>query len=113
MPDSSKFVGAGNRVIELLDMKPDIDASSPDGIKLGRAKGAIRFEVRRRDCALLRLQGVHFRYPTRPDVPVLRGLSIYAEPGEFVALVGASGSGKSTVIALTELFCPSHLSVPG
>ena len=48
MPDSSKFVGAGNRVIELLDMKPDIDATSPDGIKLGRAKGAIRFEVHRR-----------------------------------------------------------------
>ena len=50
VPDSSKFVGAGNRVIELLDMKPDIDANSPDGIKLGRAKGAIRFEVRHRIC---------------------------------------------------------------
>lgn len=41
---------------------------------------------------------------TRPEQPVLQGLSIAAKPGQLVALVGASGCGKSTVIALIERF---------
>ena len=48
----------------------------------------------------VRLSGVHFSYPTRPERPVLRGLSLKASPGTVTALVGASGSGKSTVFAL-------------
>ena len=47
---------------------------------------------------------VHFKYPTRPDVPVLKGLSITVEPGQVVALVGSSGCGKSTVVQLIERF---------
>ncbi|KAF9230736.1 P-loop containing nucleoside triphosphate hydrolase protein [Melanogaster broomeanus] len=45
----------------------------------------------------IRFENVHFRYPTRPGVRVLRDLSIKVEPGTYVALVGASGCGKSTV----------------
>ena len=45
-----------------------------------------------------------FRYPTRPTVPVLQGLSLRAEPGQTIALVGSSGCGKSTTVQLTERF---------
>ena len=41
-------------------------------------------------------------------MPVLRGLNIYVEPGTYVALVGASGCGKSTVIQLIERFYDPH-----
>ena len=47
---------------------------------------------------------MHFRYPTRPEQPVLRGLNLTVKPGQYVALVGASGCGKSTTIALMERF---------
>ena len=65
---------------------PEIDAESGEGEVVSREKiqGHIRFE------------NVHFRYPTRPGVRVLRDLSFEVEPGTYVALVGASGSGKST-----------------
>ena len=49
-------------------------------------------------------QGVEFAYPTRLDVPVMSGFSMKVESGQTVALVGASGSGKSTVVSLIERF---------
>ncbi|KAI5990430.1 multidrug resistance protein 4, partial [Pisolithus albus] len=52
----------------------------------------------------IQLEDVHFHYPTRPTVPVLRGLNLTVAPGAYVALVGASGCGKSTVIQLIERF---------
>jgi ATP-binding cassette, subfamily B (MDR/TAP), member 1 len=48
--------------------------------------------------------GVHFAYPARPDVPVFRGLDFKVTAGQTVALVGASGSGKSSIIQLLERF---------
>ena len=45
-----------------------------------------------------------FRYPARPDVPVLTGLDLQVDVGQTVALVGSSGSGKSTVISLIQRF---------
>lgn len=47
---------------------------------------------------------VQFEYPSRPDVPVLRGLTIHVRPGKTVALVGSSGCGKSTCIQLIQRF---------
>jgi len=92
VPDISSARGAAINVIELLDSKPDIDANSTEGIVLKDPVGRIRFE------------DIHFRYPTRPGVRVLRGLSLTVEPGSFVAIVGPSGSGKSTTIQLVERF---------
>jgi len=76
---------AASDIIQLLDRRPEIDAESTEGKIPQDVKGHIQ------------LKDVHFRYPTRPGVRVLRGLSISAEPGTYVALVGASGCGKSTV----------------
>lgn len=78
--------GAGSDIIKLLDMVPDIDAESSSGTIVDdkAIQGHIRFD------------DIHFRYPTRPAVRVLRGLSLEVQPGTYIALVGASGSGKST-----------------
>ncbi len=52
----------------------------------------------------IQLEGVCFSYPTRPDIPILKDLNLEIEPGEFVAIVGPSGMGKSTVGALIVRF---------
>jgi len=49
-------------------------------------------------------RNVSFSYPTRPTHTVLKDLSLLIKPGQFVALVGASGCGKSTVVSLLERF---------
>ena len=50
------------------------------------------------------LRSVSFRYPARPEVQVFSQFSLRVEPGRSLALVGQSGSGKSTVISLVERF---------
>ncbi|KAH9962226.1 P-loop containing nucleoside triphosphate hydrolase protein [Russula dissimulans] len=92
VPDVSSAHGAASDIIQLLDARPDIDAESKEGGVPQNVKGHIQ------------LKDVHFRYPTRPGVRVLRGLNITVEPGTYVALVGSSGCGKSTVIQLVERF---------
>ena len=84
VPDMSSANKAAANIITLLDSVPTIDAESPDGATPRDVRGRIRFE------------NVHFRYPTRPAVRVLRDLNLTVEPGTYVALVGASGCGKST-----------------
>lgn len=52
----------------------------------------------------IEFDNVDFAYPTRDDVPVLEKFSLKVESGQTVALVGASGCGKSTVVSLIERF---------
>lgn len=91
-PDMGKAKQAAQELQTLFDRKPTIDSWSEHGEKVGHIEGNIEF------------RDVHFRYPTRPEQPVLRGLSFTVKPGQYVALVGASGCGKSTTIALLERF---------
>lgn len=52
---------------------------------------------------------VGFRYPTRPDIVALEGVSLGLAPGKLTAMVGLSGSGKSTMVALLQrLYDPLH-----
>ena len=50
------------------------------------------------------LEKVEFKYPARPNIPVLQGLNLSVKPGQTLALVGPSGCGKSTVVSLLEHF---------
>ena len=94
VPDMSSAGGAASDILTLLDAVPVVDAQSKEGLvpDPSSIQGRIRFD------------DVHFRYPTRPGVPVLRGLNLTVEKGSYVALVGASGCGKSTTIQLIERF---------
>jgi len=94
VPDVSSAKGAGSDIIKLIDFRPEIDAESTEGKKVPTEN--VRGQIR--------LENIHFRYPTRPGVRVLRDLSLKVKPGTYIALVGASGSGKSTVIQLIERF---------
>ncbi|CAN0917017.1 Putative multidrug resistance protein, partial [Linum grandiflorum] len=87
----SQAVLAASRINEMVDRVPSIDSEENNKV-LPRVEGDIDF------------QDVHFSYPSRPDSPVLNGFSLGIHHGETVALVGGSGSGKSTVIALLERF---------
>ncbi|MEE2752091.1 MAG: ATP-binding cassette domain-containing protein, partial [Myxococcota bacterium] len=90
--DFMKALGASERVFELMDRTPTIESGTE---KPTAIKGHIRFEH------------LDFAYPSRPDLPVLQDLDLELRPGEVVALVGHSGSGKSTVAALlSRLYDP-------
>ena len=91
-PDMGKAKHAAKELKVLFDRKPEIDSWSQDGERISDIEGTIEF------------RDVHFRYPTRPEQPVLRGLNLTVKPGQYVALVGASGCGKSTTVALLERF---------
>lgn len=91
-PDMGKAKQSAIQLKKLFDRKPVVDAWATDGERLKGLEGDIEF------------RDVHFRYPKRPDQPVLRGLNLKVKPGQYIALVGASGCGKSTTIGLLERF---------
>jgi len=91
-PDMGKAKQAAQELKILFDRVPAIDTWSNEGEKVTAVEGTVEF------------RDVHFRYPTRPEQPVLRGLNLSVKPGQYIALVGASGCGKSTAIALLERF---------
>uniref|UniRef100_A0A8C4Y6F7 ATP-binding cassette sub-family B member 5 n=1 Tax=Gopherus evgoodei TaxID=1825980 RepID=A0A8C4Y6F7_9SAUR len=84
--------GAAFKVFKIIDQKPNIDSFSSDGHKLDHIKGALEFN------------NVQFSYPSRPDVQVLKGLTLKIDCGQTVALVGSSGCGKSTMVQLLQRF---------
>lgn len=79
---------AAEKLFQLVDRIPEM----VEGTAKPKIQGRVTF------------RGVHFRYPNRPTVPVLRGLNLEVKPGQTIALVGASGCGKSTIVALLQCF---------
>uniref|UniRef100_A0AC11B9T4 Uncharacterized protein n=1 Tax=Ovis aries TaxID=9940 RepID=A0AC11B9T4_SHEEP len=91
-PDYAKAKVSAAHVINIIEKLPLIDSYSTEGLKPSTVEGNVAFS------------DVVFNYPTRPDVPVLRGLSLEVKKGQTLALVGSSGCGKSTVVQLLERF---------
>ncbi|RLN92120.1 hypothetical protein BBJ28_00001151 [Nothophytophthora sp. Chile5] len=90
--DMEKAKQSAQRVFQVLNRIPEIDAMSSAGIVLSHVEGDLEFH------------DLQFTYPARPDTMIYRDFSLKVARGETVALVGASGSEKSTAISLLERF---------
>jgi ATP-binding cassette subfamily B (MDR/TAP) protein 1 len=91
----TKSATAANYIFWLRRLKPAVqeDASKPP-FDDEKDKGPAHVEM----------QGIDFAYKSRPHAKVLGGIDIDVQPGQFIALVGASGCGKSTMVSLLERF---------
>lgn len=84
-----KAIGSSERVLEILEEVPEKVLPSESTPKIS---GKVSFK------------NVSFRYPTRPEIEVLKGINFNINPGEKIALAGHSGAGKSTIIQLLLKF---------
>ncbi|XP_004702768.1 ATP-binding cassette sub-family B member 5 [Echinops telfairi] len=82
--------GAAFNIFQVIDKRPTIDTFSTTGYKPEYIEGTVEFK------------NVSFSYPSRPSIKILKGLSLRINSGETVALVGSSGSGKSTAVQLLQ-----------
>ena len=92
--DLLRAAGAMERLMELLAAQPDIASPHP----------AERQHLPPRRAWAVAFEAVDFHYPSRPDRAALAGFTLHCRPGETVALVGASGAGKTTVFQLLQRF---------
>ncbi|KAK3138102.1 hypothetical protein QOZ80_5AG0364540 [Eleusine coracana subsp. coracana] len=90
--NSAKAKESASSIFALIDRISKIDSNCADGMTLVDVAGEIKF------CDIC------FSYPSRPDTQIFRDLNLRIPPGKTVALVGESGCGKSTIIALLERF---------
>jgi ATP-binding cassette subfamily B (MDR/TAP) protein 1 len=91
-PDYQKAAVSADEIYTLLETKSDIDSESPNGKKMDISSGEITFD------------NVVFEYPTRPGARIFNGFNLTVKPRQSLALVGGSGSGKSSVISLIQRF---------
>ncbi|MDA0988120.1 MAG: ABC transporter ATP-binding protein [Chloroflexi bacterium] len=92
---------AGMRIFELLDVEPDL-VDAPDATVLPPIKGHVQFD--------------HVSFSYTPDVQVLDDVSLDIPPGETLAIVGPTGAGKTTIVALVARFydvTQGHIAVDG
>lgn len=85
-------IGATERIFDILEEESEVEVQAPAEQTTVTIQGDIEY------------RDVQFSYPTRPDVEVLKGINLHISAGSKVALVGASGSGKSTTVALLQRF---------
>lgn len=83
---------AASRIFEIIERVPEIDSYDTSGRTPSNVRGKIEF------------RDVTFTYPSRPTIQILRSLNLIVPPTKTLALVGASGGGKSTIFALLERF---------
>ena len=85
----SRAISSGKRLFDVLDATSPVE-EGPDAEPMPRGQGHVRFE------------NVSFAYDSR--LPALKGVNISAEPGQVIAILGAPGSGKSTIVNLLPRF---------
>lgn len=83
---------AASRIFTRINRVTEIDGESTKGLTLENIRGEIEFK------------NINFSYPSRPETLILKNFNLKIESGKTVALVGASGSGKSTAISLLQRF---------
>ncbi len=83
-----RTLGASERILDILEETPEVDLTKAPATLSAPIEGDIVFD------------DVHFSYPTRPDIEVLKGVSLRVKSGQKIALVGQSGAGKSTIVQL-------------
>jgi ATP-binding cassette subfamily B protein len=93
-----KTIGATQRVRELLLEPTELNLATASSASVAPTPARARVSGR------VEFRDVTFRYPSRPEMPVLTDVNLFAEAGEVVALVGPSGAGKSTITALLLRF---------
>ncbi|ARK09548.1 ABC transporter ATP-binding protein [Fibrivirga algicola] len=89
-----RTIGASERIMDLLNEAPEVDIVSPATTLAAPLAGDVAFD------------NVRFSYPSRPDIEVLKGISLRVESGQKIALVGQSGAGKSTIAQLLMRYYP-------
>lgn len=88
----AEATAAAERIAEVIKRVPKIDSECTGGDIIEDVTGEVEF------------RGVEFSYPSRPETKILKDFNLKVPAGKMVALVGSSGSGKSTVITLLERF---------
>ncbi|CAH1437657.1 unnamed protein product [Lactuca virosa] len=88
----SDAMAASERIKEVIKRVPEIDSDNMEGEILQQVSGEVEFK------------NVKFAYPSRPESVIFKDINLKVPAGKTVALVGGSGSGKSTVIALLQRF---------
>lgn len=83
---------AATKIFRIIDHKPSVDRNAKTGLELDTVSGQ------------LELKNVEFSYPSRPEIKILNNFNLVVPAGKTIALVGSSGSGKSTVVSLIERF---------
>jgi ABC-type multidrug transport system fused ATPase/permease subunit len=86
-----KTIGSSDRILEILEDPSEIDLTNQKSTKA-------------LDFGTISIEDLHFSYPSRPSVEILKGISIDIEPGQKIAIVGTSGTGKSTLAQLMMRF---------
>jgi ABC-type multidrug transport system fused ATPase/permease subunit len=86
-----KTIGASDRILEILGDPSEIDLTRDT------TTSAVAF-------GQIKVQDLEFSYPSRPSVQIIKGINFTIEPGQKVAIVGTSGTGKSTLAQLLMRF---------
>ncbi|GAB9477003.1 Multidrug resistance protein abc superfamily [Globisporangium polare] len=90
--ESEHAIKSGAAIVAIRDRELPIDSFDESGLKPTKVEGKIEFK------------NILFRYPTRPEVTVLKNYNLTVEAGQTIAFCGPSGGGKSTCISLIERF---------